>query len=177
MDRLIEASLQAFNVYSDYSQSNDVQYKRVKNNTLVLQGSAGWEDWFMNLWCWKTDWHGARAHYGFVEQASRIWNLQPADLYVGHSLGGAIAQLLAHLNRKPYIVFGSPRVGSGLWHHHNSISVIGRGDSVCHYPWKIFGYDDAPNTLRIGKKSWFVNDHVDYIKELENERNIRSACT
>ena len=135
----------------------------------MIQGSQDWQDWLGGLFVFKTDWFGARVHSGFASQARKLSMLGPFKFYVGHSLGGAIAQCLAHALGGRYYSFGAPRCGHGL--KGKGIAVSGRGDKICHYPWKIFGYEDPADVIRVGTRDhwWSFNDHTDYIVELERE--------
>lgn len=73
---------------------------------------------------WKTDFLGHRVHKGFREALNRIEpelirHIAEVDpkkrlLYVGHSLGGALATLMALVHRPTDIcTYGSPRVSAG----------------------------------------------------------------
>lgn len=55
-------------------------------------------------------------HFGFLRHADSVYRfarIHQPRFVVGHSLGGAAAQLIGHRMRLPTITFGSPRVYKG----------------------------------------------------------------
>jgi len=151
---------------------------------VVIEGSEDLEDWADGLLFCKTKWPiastKAKVHRGFAAQASRILShpaVRKARAFAGHSLGGAIAQLLSAWHNKPSVSFGSPRVGGPAfaeymdWWH---LRVEGRGDRITHFPSSWLDYHHGGYVLRIGERlPWWkfwapLHDHsiADYCWEL-----------
>lgn len=93
---------------------------------IAVRGTANLEDFLTDIQFLKCKFIGLNAHSGFVEEFCDIWGpvkskISPADdIYItGHSLGGAVATLLAyalklHLGINSTVTtFGSPRVFDG----------------------------------------------------------------
>ena len=118
---------------------------------LVLRGTNSATDWLTNFNAIPDSWKGiGRVHKGFAEAFDLVWDKIKASLeknvlpdcrlfIAGHSLGGALATLVASL-RKPHALytFGSPRVGdtafgatlAGL----NAFRVVNNRDVVTTVP-------------------------------------------
>lgn len=140
----------------------------------------------------KTDFEGFKAHKGFVKSYSEIRdevvtyvNGKLSDLDIlrggkivilGHSLGGALANLCAvHLvTSKPYfaetiqlVTFGSPKVfgyNYSLFKIYNSIETyrfVNGDDLVTKAPPMIFNYFHYGNEVNIGNKdgSGILKEH------------------
>jgi len=120
-----------------------------------------------------------KVHQGFWEQSERLFPIVGhCDLFLGHSLGGAIAQICALRFQKPVITLGSPRVGNKRFASHikdKHTRIKGRGDWVTHVPPWWFGYKHGGNTTRLGSKEapwwkfWSTEDHYipDYIEGIK----------
>jgi len=173
---------------------------------VAMQGSAEGADWLNNFKIIRRDYHGITAHRGFalaaesvLEQVHRIlddWSPSRRVVMTGHSLGGAIAVLLAVACRpRPVevVTFGQPRVSRrrqlDLSLYGPYLRVVNGSDIVPRKPW--LGYSHGGNLLyltndgrRLDNPSWFarvkdriwmtwqrqrITDHrmTDYIKELE----------
>lgn len=119
-----------------------------------------------------------KVHQGFYEQTEKLFEIaKDFDLFVGHSLGGAIAQILSLKFNKPAITFGSPRIGnrktaSAL--KNLSKRIKNRGDSITHLPPWWLGFCHGGELIEIGKmdrpwwKFWDLEDHdiADYLKSV-----------
>ena len=173
---------------------------------IAMQGSAEGADWLNNFKVIKRDFHGISAHRGFaiaaesvlekVRQVMDDWSPSRRVVFTGHSLGGAIAVLLAvACSPRPIevITFGQPRVSRqrqlDLTLFGPYLRVVNGSDVVPRKPW--LGYSHAGNLMyltndnrRLDDPGWFarvrdrvwmtwqhqrVTDHymTDYIEELE----------
>lgn len=173
---------------------------------IAMQGSVDRSDWIHNFRVLKTDFHGIRAHRGFswaaqsvLEDVQRIIDEHSPTrrvVFTGHSLGGAIAVLLAVACRpRPIevVTFGQPRVSRKrhleLTLYGPHLRVVNGSDIVPRKPW--LGYSHAGHLIyltndarRLDDPSWWerakdrfwmtwqrqrITDHymTDYIEELE----------
>lgn len=177
-------------------------------NALVFafRGSVNKRHWLSNFRIIKTDYHGIKAHRGFAESAQSVLEqvLQLIEdygptrriVFTGHSLGGAIAVLLAAAGRpRPIevITFGQPRV-SRRRHLENAMQgsylrIVNGSDAVPRKPWLGYSHGGCLMYLtndgrRLANPSWWamfkdrvwmtwqhqrLTDHYmnDYIEELE----------
>lgn len=109
-------------------------------------------DIISDLMCWRTKYHGIKAHAGFVKALREVskdvitalYKIKDKPVYfTGHSLGGALATLLAlEYNPTCICTFGSPRVSGGhKFEYHfkyiNEHRVVIQGDIVPHLPPRI----------------------------------------
>jgi Lipase (class 3) len=127
----------------EYDQDTEVETLYARDATRVIVAFAGTDsvrDGFWDLFSVKVDFHGARVHDGFLIYADRVWpkvkNAVAAQLgqsrtreiwLAGHSLGAAVAQLIAVKLQEEYkndplgvptirvITFGSPMIGGKDW--------------------------------------------------------------
>ena len=173
---------------------------------VAIQGSTNRSHWLTNFRVLKDDYHGIRAHRGFARAADSVLlevqriieDHSPTRRVVmtGHSLGGAIAVLLAVACRhRPVevVTFGQPRVSRqrqlDLSLYGPYLRVVNGSDIVPRKPW--LGYSHGGHLLyltndgrRLDNPGWFarvkdriwmtwqrqrITDHrmTDYIKELE----------
>lgn len=139
---------------------------------VAVRGTDERADWGQNLdLAWEDDDESdGRIHHGFSEAAVALWVATVHDfirrsgattiIFTGHSLGGAVATLLAclalrartlnfgvHWSRPYLITFGSPRVGDGRWakwmdHYLQDrvIRFVNNNDVVPHIPSRLRGY-------------------------------------
>jgi hypothetical protein len=102
-------------------------------------------DWLRDLWAWPTEIPGlGLMHAGFGEGALALWSDVDRKVrgdvlisYVGHSLGGALAQCLAglHARRRPaqpfrFVGFGTPRAA---WLNPGFRLLLKRGIEAVEY--------------------------------------------
>lgn len=164
-------------VQAEYSVG-DVQFNIRKGHwgtALAFQGTQSCADVLDNFQIWKEDWYSYRVHSGFAEQAREVEKRVSEidyDILIGHSLGGAIAQLLAVKDKKLAVTFGAPRVGNRAFAkavrpYH--IRVHSRGDRVSYLPPWWLGYCHGDfKFVKVGKsrtagwnfwKFWEIKDH------------------
>lgn len=136
-----------------------------------------YEDFITNIQVtfesWPVAGEHSRVHKGFRASATGLWPqtlhwLQEPDtrrhrsrlLVCGHSLGGAIASLLAvPADADTLITFGCPRVGNDAFAHHletvhglQLTRVVNCCDAVPTVPIPLMGYAHAGAALRINSK-------------------------
>ncbi|KKN51099.1 hypothetical protein LCGC14_0626090 [marine sediment metagenome] len=119
-------------------------------------------------------------HSGFQSAALAIWPLIEASvyeqfvshrrvIYVGHSLGGAVATNLARLTLKrrlgtplALITCGSPRVGLGSDLNESLASIphrrryVNGDDAVTTHPWSVWGFRHVDELERLGTRHWHL---------------------
>jgi triacylglycerol lipase len=119
----------------------------------------------------KKPWrHGGQVHQGFHEAFDKAWTNEPAlpadrpVFFTGHSLGGAIATLVAdafcHAHGARYggvYTFGSPLVGDGAFadgfngrHAGRSYRVVNDRDGVALVPPRIFRFRHVDEERVVG---------------------------
>ena len=152
------------------------------NGLVFILGSDDPEDWKQNLDMHTLTRHGGKFHKGFVHHAELVmvglrdlvlWGSESrgslasvADIrgFVGHSLGGAVAEYLGRLYGKPVLTFGQPRCwrarpAAGASHHTR---VYLRADAVIGFPPSVsfaglFDWSHACDVkVRLGKPRWLV---------------------
>lgn len=111
-------------IFEPGTDTSAIAYIRANDLILAVQGSESLADWHNNTKIRKTNFHGIRAHRGFAAaaesvlvQAMKIIAAHPDKHVVlaGHSLGGAIATLLAVALRPKVltvITAGQPKVAT-----------------------------------------------------------------
>ncbi len=110
------------------------------------------KDWGISFAFWRKKFFGIQAHAGYAEAVESLQDriledLQIVDgkriIYVGHSMGGALATLLALVHKPTDIcTFGSPRLASGkrvrkLLEGINYQRVVSQYDPVRLVPFRI----------------------------------------
>jgi len=186
-----------------YSSDVDAQYYCLKfreQTVFVMRGTSSMEDAIADVKVYMTKFLGTYAHSGFLSQYlsinSSIINTIRYDeakeiIFVGHSLGGALATLAAAESKQlfPYkcikcCTFGSPRVGNESFVKlfnstvDTSIRCINGDDMVTKNP-RIFYYHVKGKVLVGEKTHWSciwqkylgsIEDHFleNYKKALEN---------
>jgi len=143
----------------------------------VFQGSESRSDWLNNFKIIRKEFHGIKAHKGFAEAAqsvladvvSIIAANQGKDIVItGHSLGGAIAALIAVALRPQQvelITFGQPRVASSrqlrLALYGEYIRVVNGSDVVPRKPW--LGYSHAGTCAYITNGGQILIDPSEFL--------------
>lgn len=127
-----------------------------------------------------------KVHHGFYKQAEKLFEIaKEFDLFIGHSLGGAIAQILSLKLNKPSITFGAPRIGGlkvadAIKELHTRVN--SKGDIITHLPPWFFGYIHGGRKIKVGImerpwwKFWSLEDHTidDYLKSVNEYSKIQS---
>lgn len=116
-----------------------------------------WRDIWTDLQCWTKKFHGINVHYGFAKALEKVLPQVSNSLdmvrgkkiyFTGHSLGGALAQLMAlEYNPECVLTFGAPRVSGGhkfeqFFNYIDFHRVVSSWDVVPHLPPRIpfWGY-------------------------------------
>lgn len=129
---------------------------------VAIRGTQGAEDWIVNLAAaplMATKREGAHAGFfgeaqGAIEELIRFVPSGVKHIYcTGHSLGGAVASVLAREWRDPRVrrayTFGAPRFGNALYVERRRPFAFGKTtDIVPHVPPRLYGYADAETPLR-----------------------------
>lgn len=163
-----------------------VEYSIFKHDDLTvcaIPGTNSMRDMFDNIKAYKTtvkiNGKKYKIHSGFWSQSEQIFNkVYHCDHFIGHSLGGAIAQCCALRFNKSCATFGSPRVGGykfAMEIEKIHTRVKSKGDSITHLPPWWLMYKHGGVTIRIGKrdrpwwKFWETTDHLlpDYIDGID----------
>jgi hypothetical protein len=155
----------------EFIQDTETEALYARDETRVIAAFAGTEsaqDGFWDLIATRGDFHGVEVHVGFRKYADRVWpkvrsvvaaqlsqNRKREVWLVGHSLGGAVAQLIAVQLEEQYkndplgvptirvITFGSPAVGTKSWAHlyegypglrEASQRWVNLADKITYYP-------------------------------------------
>jgi hypothetical protein len=131
-----------------------------------------WKELKADVRAWKTYYKGFKVHCGFSETLEKVSDRLLLDLkevapgkrllYTGHSLGGALAILMALLVQPTDIcTFGSPRVVDAdevrdVLRNVNITRVHAKKDYVCNVPPEFMGYKHLGEPLYIDglKHSW-----------------------
>ncbi|MCH2204440.1 MAG: lipase family protein [Lentisphaerales bacterium] len=136
---------------------------------LVIQGSCTFKDNVLDIKFFKKRAEEAAFHRGFLEATNKLWtDLQPvleedhSIILCGHSLGGAIAQIIASRTTvKCLITFGAPRVAG--CEITSLIKVpyrryINCCDGVTMLPPEKFGFRHTGKLI-------FINDKQDLVEQ------------
>ena len=169
-----------------------VQVVFAEFDTFIIVGFRGsehtrWQELKTDMQFWKTEFNCYRVHSGFLELLNVVKDHILVDIsesepnkrliYTGHSLGGALAYLLA-LEHKPtdICVFGSPRVGGEELQEYfkdiNVMRIMAENDFVINLPPKFMGYTDIGNRISCpGKKGkWESHKLKTYLEAILNDR-------
>jgi Lipase (class 3) len=148
---------------------------------------ASWTDVPVDLSAWRVEWDGAaRVHAGFRWGYRRlagpiaVWlaaNPHRALVTTGHSLGGALATLLAADRAEADLVtFGSPRVGNRAFAERFAGRAARRYaagcDGVAAIPWAWMGY------VHLGEERYIDGDgqvHADPPGEAFRRTDAKAA--
>jgi predicted lipase len=138
---------------------------------IAIAGTNDFEDFFSNLACCGIFSRNiGKVHKGFCEEADKLYPLIKEKLrhqqfsgnitLTGHSLGGAIALILAARLQEDFsctvVSFGSPRTGFQsfverlTFSHHRYVL---RGDPIQYFPPAIFGYVHYGKSLKLSSRS------------------------
>lgn len=75
-------------------------------------------------------------------------------IYIGHGLGGVVAQILALTARRPVITFGSPRAGDRVFAQAIEplhTRVVHRYDRLAGWPSLFYGYRHGGHRIKVGR--------------------------
>ena len=142
---------------------------------VIWRGTESRKDWLSNLLILPRPVRGAWLHMGFYRHQQGVWKdvrkeLDPAvkTVQIGHSLGGACAEVSAHLSREfknlSLVCFGKPNTVSklkkcDLGHLKNHYSVVHGSDIVARIPRIGFQPTSGKNLRQL----WFSNEGTDAI--------------
>ena len=163
----IELTKMGFSFVSHYDCSGSQAYSFCTDTDMVIVSrgteSDCWKDIRTNLRTWPTETKsGGKVHKGFLRYSEYVWPKIVKDLriakesklnvwFTGHSLGGAIALILASFCESYSFIptpiqvytYGAPRVG---WPKYvNSLAInhvrwVNNNDAVAYLPPRIMGY-------------------------------------
>jgi len=149
-------------------------------NYIVFRGTNSVADWIFNLTAVPAYYNGRWSHAGFSAAHKSVWKrirrfLSPnkKTVFIGHSLGGALAELSAWACRDftdvSLVTFGKPNVfvrgSKKQMNHKDQISYVSGSDVVARIP-KI-GYAPDANQDLIYFDNWgqvLFNPSRGYIK-------------
>jgi hypothetical protein len=143
------------------------------DDVLVIRGTANAENWLRDAEAYpKRTCRGYLAHAGFVNSFQRLcvagMLATVPTLVTGHSLGGAIATLVAEKVGCKLVTFGSPRVyfrfGSTPDMDHTRI--VDEGDPVPMTP-RIF-YRHLNNPVRLKDNDCLIEVHDHFMQTYIN---------
>ena len=188
-NRLVELAAKTVSVYD----KGDVQAVFAEFESFAVVSFKGrkmdrWHDIKTDLKFWKTDLHRHSIHSGFASSLKNVSRRIAIDLdelprhkrtlFTGHSLGGALAHLMA-LEFKPtdLCTFGSPRVFHGNSHerHFAGIDVtrvVTNNDFVPSLPPKFTGYRHVGDPVVYqGKESkWDSHKLTTYLRSVVGKK-------
>lgn len=169
-------------VFEVHYKTDDARLYRFGNQAYcVFRGTEfSIKEWIFNAWILKRRIDGlGRVHAGFFSNLQGLWehlNRAPWFNYknitfVGHSRGGALAQLAAAIHADIYksnpsvITFGSPRVGNREWRdlyearNIKTARVVNSGDVVPRIPVLNFYHTNKKEVIRAGKGKHSINSY------------------
>jgi hypothetical protein len=182
---LIRSAQLAGQSYDNVTGALKFENKRTDTTCFVLQttdcdyviwrGTESKRDWLYNLLFIPRPVQKAWIHMGFYRAQQGVWKdvrkvLNPAKktVQIGHSLGGACAEISCLLSREfqklHLITFGKPNTFARfrkcrMDHLKTQYSVVHGSDIVARIPR--FGY--RPSTGTNLKQLWFANNGLDFI--------------
>jgi len=147
---------------------------------LSIQGTnpQSYYDVFDDLFCFKVPYGDDFVHAGFLDQAMNLvswmirndYTLPDKKLIItGHSLGGAIAEVLSTLLKCDEVVtFGKPRVfvNKPQYRTDNITRFVNNKDIIPSAPFKWMGYNHFQDMTHIGNETYGpLYDHaiVNYV--------------
>jgi pimeloyl-ACP methyl ester carboxylesterase len=128
---------------------------------IAVRGTAKASEWLTNLNAERLGTTAPQYHPGFLMEA---WDgmvelktklaaalVRPNLYFTGHSLGGAIAAILApRMCERTAYVFGSPRFGNAqAVERAEPYAYVRPNDLVPHLPWDRLGYANAASRLDV----------------------------
>lgn len=161
------------------SHTHTLGYAYITPDTvwIAMRGTVNKWHWLSNLRILKTDYYGIRSHRGFSESARSVLEQVRSVLddhegkrivFTGHSMGGAVATLLAVACRSTpveLITFGQPCVSTSdeldrtIRGHY--VRIVNGSDIVPRKP--IFGYSHSGELIylsneggRLTNPGWFA---------------------
>jgi predicted lipase len=178
---------------SNFISVGHTQFARVglieNKRAFFFQYSNDAKDWCDNLnialqEVEAPDGREAHVHAGFLAQfmAIRV-AIAEADLYLGHSLGAAIATIAGWYWQKPVIAMASPRVGGKAFVKQADPYVLrlsNTGDPVTHLPAWWMGYRHTGQNVGLKPRKrniwgwifgdWMVHMPQEYAHSIANAR-------
>jgi len=156
-------SVSVYNVYS--AQAFFAEFDTF--SIVSFRGFSKMKEFKMLMRWWKKDFFDIQAHAGFVDNIQYILYQMLPDLqalpekkrliFTGHSMGGALAMLLAIAHRPTDIcVFGCPKVASGeiFTNYYKSVNVLRFETKYDFATWMPpsfpFGYEHVGSVHSLG---------------------------
>lgn len=149
--------------------------KTTEVDYVVWRGTESKRDWLYNILFIPRPIRGAWIHMGFYRHQQGVWKdvrkeLNPAKktVQIGHSLGGACAEIACHLSREfkdlHLVALGKPNTMSRfkkcrMDHLQSQYSVVHGSDIVARIPR--IGY--RPSTGDNLRQLWFANNGQDFV--------------
>lgn len=131
----------------------------LKDRVLYILGTNDGRDVLDDLSFLPVSCCGGKAHAGFVRHAQCVAEvmrerMEEVDCIVGHSLGGAAAQIIGLSHRKNTVTFGSPRV----W--FDTPKAIKAGNAIGYWHTRIYNTADPVVSLPPGWLGWDHQAHA-----------------
>ena len=171
-------------VKSSYTDNSDLRAQLIRDGVqtsvrarygqriLLIQGTNEISDWLnFNFHFWPKIDKGATAkwHRGFLDHASVVYDFakdKTLDVVVGHSLGGAAAQIVGYSLGLPVISLGSPKP-LYKWVSPKPIPDVWNfcreDDLVCKVPFGLWGFEHVGNVhwFKPKKRNRGQDHHID----------------
>jgi hypothetical protein len=136
----------------DYVSKAGTQMFRLSGGIYIFRGTDEGKDWWTNLVTHRLNKGGTHVHLGFWWGYRRVRDhiKDDAVLFLGHSLGGALAQLaLIDYPNASAITFGAPMVGDAVLGKHHR--VVNGNDIVARTPGGALGFKHFGNLTYLAK--------------------------
>jgi len=160
--------------------------------SLAFPGTASFRDGITDLKVRKVVSGAGKLHRGFVYAAKSVYPQIVAQLppgcrvmLSGHSLGGAVATIIADWLKgcgyeiESVYTFGSPRLANGPWQRcynrllgNRTFRIVNAGDPVPHMPWFFGTYRHVDQLVYLNRKGG-VEHSVVFAAAMEMGEKLR----